>query len=32
MKLLSLLIIGALVYAAKMTEPELRRYLKIRAM
>ena len=32
MKLLSLIVIGALVYLAKMSEPELRRYLKIKAM
>ena len=32
MKLLSLLVIGALVYVAKVSEPELRRYMKIRAM
>jgi hypothetical protein len=30
--LTSLIVIGALAYAAKMSEPEVRRYLKIRAM
>jgi|tagenome__1003787_1003787.scaffolds.fasta_scaffold5309034_2 hypothetical protein len=32
MKFLTLLLIGALAYAAKASEPELRRYLKIKAM
>jgi hypothetical protein len=32
MKLLSLAVIGGLVYVAKISEPELRRYIKIRAM
>jgi hypothetical protein len=30
--LLSLAVIGGVVYLAKISEPELRRYLKIRAM
>ena len=30
--LISLAVIGGLAYLAKMSEPELRRYLKIRAM
>jgi hypothetical protein len=30
--LTSLLVIGAALYLAKVSEPELRRYLKIRAM
>jgi hypothetical protein len=30
--LTSLAVIGGLVYLAKWTEPEVRRYLKIRAM
>jgi hypothetical protein len=32
MKLLSLLLIGFLVYALKTQEPEIRRYLKIKSM
>jgi hypothetical protein len=32
MKLLSLAVIGGLAYVAKISEPELRRYIKIRAM
>jgi hypothetical protein len=32
MKLLSLAVIGAVAYLAKISEPELRRYVKIRAM
>jgi hypothetical protein len=32
MKLVSLLLIGLLVYALKTQEPEIRRYLKIKSM
>jgi uncharacterized protein DUF6893 len=32
MKLVSLLLIGLLVYVAKTQEPEIRRYLKIKSM
>ncbi|MEA2442644.1 MAG: hypothetical protein QOH76_4068 [Thermoleophilaceae bacterium] len=32
MKLLSLLLIGLLVYGLKSQEPEIRRYLKIKTM
>ena len=32
MKLMSLVVIGGLVYAVKSQEPEIRRYLKIKAM
>ena len=32
MKLVSLVVIGGLAYLAKVSEPELRRYLKVKAM